>query len=166
MGFPIAYNKPIVGRNAFQHEAGIHQDGLLKNRNTYEIMDPEKLGIPRSMIILGKHSGRHALKHRVGQFGIELSGEELDTLYTKFKEKADEQKMVTDDQLLELVGSTVDGQMEPFTLTHMQVVSSSDRNRVASVSVRNNQTGVENVYSGTGEGQSKRSFRACVKRSQ
>ncbi|NQX60221.1 2-isopropylmalate synthase [Paenibacillus qinlingensis] len=152
MGFPIAYNKPIVGRNAFQHEAGIHQDGLLKNRNTYEIMDPEKLGIPRSMIILGKHSGRHALKHRVGQFGIELTGEELDTLYTRFKEKADEQKMVTDDQLMELVGSTVDGQMEPFTLSHMQVISSSDRNRVASVSVRNNQTGTESVYSGTGEG--------------
>lgn len=152
MGFPIAYNKPIVGRNAFQHEAGIHQDGLLKNRNTYEIMDPEKLGIPRSMIILGKHSGRHALKHRVGQFGIELTGEELDTLYTRFKEVADEQKMVTDDQLMELVGSTVDGQMEPFTLSHMQVISSSDRNRVASVSVRNNQTGTESVYSGTGEG--------------
>jgi 2-isopropylmalate synthase len=152
MGFPIAYNKPIVGRNAFQHEAGIHQDGLLKNRNTYEIMDPEKLGIPRSMIILGKHSGRHALKHRALQFGIELTGEELDTLYTRFKEKADDQKMVTDDQLMELVGSTVDGQMEPFTLTHMQVVSSSDRNRVASVSIKNNQTGFENVYSGTGEG--------------
>ncbi|MHC0620230.1 2-isopropylmalate synthase [Paenibacillus sp. M.A.Huq-82] len=152
MGFPIAYNKPIVGRNAFQHEAGIHQDGLLKNRNTYEIMDPEKLGIPRSMIILGKHSGRHALKHRVGQFGVDLTTEELETLYTRFKEKADEQKIVTDDQLMELVGSTVEGQMEAFTLNHVQVVSSSDRSRVASVSVRNNRTGEENVYSGTGEG--------------
>ncbi|MGG1514032.1 2-isopropylmalate synthase [Paenibacillus oryzisoli] len=152
MGFPIAYNKPIVGRNAFQHEAGIHQDGLLKNRSTYEIMDPEKLGVPRSMIILGKHSGRHALKHRVGQFGVELTGEELETLYTKFKEKADEQKIVTDDQLMELVGSTVDGQMEPFSLVHMQVVSNSDKDRVASVAVRNNTTGEEQVYSGTGEG--------------
>ena len=72
MHFPIAYNKPIVGRNAFQHEAGIHQDGLLKNRSTYEIMDPDKLGIPRNMIVLGKHSGRHAIRHRVREFGIEL----------------------------------------------------------------------------------------------
>ncbi|MBP1994995.1 2-isopropylmalate synthase [Paenibacillus eucommiae] len=152
MHFPIAFNKPIVGRNAFQHEAGIHQDGLLKNRNTYEIMDPEKLGIPRSMIILGKHSGRHALKHRVNQFGLQLNNEELEDLYNRFKVKADEQKIVTDDQLMELVGEAAHGQMEPYTLLHLQVVSSSDRERLASVSIRNNQTGEERVYSATGEG--------------
>jgi 2-isopropylmalate synthase len=152
MHFPIAFNKPIVGRNAFQHEAGIHQDGLLKNRNTYEIMDPETLGIPRSMIILGKHSGRHALKHRVAQFGVELNNEELEELYTRFKEKADEQKVITDDQLMELVGSTVHGQMEAYTLINLQVVSSSDRSRMASAAIRNNQTGEERVYSATGEG--------------
>jgi 2-isopropylmalate synthase len=152
MHFPIAFNKPIVGRNAFQHEAGIHQDGLLKNRNTYEIMDPEKLGIPRSMIILGKHSGRHALKHRVSQFGVQLSTEELEELYTRFKEKADEQKIVTDDQLMELVGSTVEGQVEPFTLVHLQVVSSTGRSRMASVTIRNNRDGREQTYSSTGEG--------------
>jgi 2-isopropylmalate synthase len=152
MHFPIAFNKPIVGRNAFQHEAGIHQDGLLKNRNTYEIMDPEKLGIPRSMIILGKHSGRHALKHRVTQFGVDLNTEELEELYIRFKAKADEQKVVTDDQLMELVGSTADGQKEAYTLIQMQVVSSSDRSRMASVTIRNNQTGEENIYSATGEG--------------
>lgn len=152
MHFPIAYNKPIVGRNAFQHEAGIHQDGLLKNRNTYEIMDPEKLGIPRSMIILGKHSGRHALKHRISQFGLQLSSEELESLYTDFKAKADQQKIVTDGQLMELVGATVEGQMEPYTLAHVQVVSSSDRARMASVSIRDNQAGLEQVFSGTGEG--------------
>ncbi|SEC14303.1 2-isopropylmalate synthase [Paenibacillus sp. GP183] len=152
MHFPIAFNKPIVGRNAFQHEAGIHQDGLLKNRNTYEIMDPEKLGIPRSMIILGKHSGRHALKHRVTQFGIDLNTEELEELYIRFKAKADEQKVVTDDQLMELVGSTADGQKEAYTLVQMQVVSSSDRSRMASVTIRNNQTGEEHIYSATGDG--------------
>jgi 2-isopropylmalate synthase len=152
MSFPIAFNKPVVGRNAFQHEAGIHQDGLLKNRNTYEIMDPEKLGIPRSMIILGKHSGRHALKHRVNQYGVQLTTEELESLYTSFKEKADEQKIVTDDQLMELVGAAVDGQMDPFTLVHLQVASSSDRSRVASVSIRDNTKGEEQVFSGTGDG--------------
>ncbi|GAE07353.1 2-isopropylmalate synthase [Paenibacillus sp. JCM 10914] len=72
MHFPIAFNKPVVGRNAFQHESGIHQDGLLKDRSTYEIMDPEKLGIPRSMIVLGKHSGRHALKDRLARYGVQL----------------------------------------------------------------------------------------------
>lgn len=152
MNVPIAFNKPIVGRNAFQHEAGIHQDGLLKNRSTYEIMDPEKLGIPRSMIILGKHSGRHALKHRVSQYGIELNTEELEALYTRFKEKADEQKIVTDDQLMEIVGATVEGQADPYSLIHLQVASSSDRSRVASVTIRDNTMGVEQVYSGTGEG--------------
>jgi 2-isopropylmalate synthase len=152
MHFPIAFNKPIVGRNAFQHEAGIHQDGLLKNRNTYEIMDPEKLGIPRSMIILGKHSGRHALKYKVNQFGVNLDTEELEQLYIRFKAKADEQKVVTDDQLMELVGSTVDGQKEAYTLVHLQVVSSSDRNRMASVTIRNNLTGEEHIYSATGQG--------------
>ncbi|MNI09833.1 2-isopropylmalate synthase [compost metagenome] len=152
MSFPIAFNKPIVGRNAFQHEAGIHQDGLLKNRNTYEIMDPERLGIPRSMIILGKHSGRHALKHRVSQYGVQLTAEELEALYTRFKEKADEQKMVTDDQLMELVGATVEGQMDPFTLLHIQVAGSSDRARIASVSIKDNYQGVEQLFSGTGEG--------------
>ncbi|UJF34254.1 2-isopropylmalate synthase [Paenibacillus hexagrammi] len=154
MGFPIAYNKPIVGRNAFQHEAGIHQDGLLKNRSTYEIMDPEKLGIPRSMIILGKHSGRHALKHRVGQFGVQMTSEELDTLYTRFKEKADAQKIVTDDQLMELVGAAVEGHVEAFTLTQLQVASSGgkERSHSAKVAIRNNQTGEEHMYAAVGEG--------------
>lgn len=152
MHVPIAFNKPIVGRNAFQHEAGIHQDGLLKNRSTYEIMDPERLGIPRSMIILGKHSGRHALKHRVNQYGVQLNTEELENLYARFKEKADEYKVITDDQLMGLVGESVEGTVEEFSLVHVQVISSSDRSRVASAAIRNNRTGVESVYSGTGDG--------------
>lgn len=109
MNFPIAYNKPVVGRNAFQHESGIHQDGLLKNRSTYEIMDPERLGINRSMIVLGKHSGRHAIKHRAGEFGIALNESELENVYARFKETADQLKVVTDEQLLEMIGSTRNG---------------------------------------------------------
>lgn len=106
MHFPIPYNKPVVGRNAFQHESGIHQDGLLKDRSTYEIMDPERLGIPRSMIILGKHSGRHALRDRAAQYGISLQPEELERVYTAFKETADRQKTVSDEQLLEMVSQS------------------------------------------------------------
>lgn len=152
MSFPIAFNKPIVGRNAFQHEAGIHQDGLLKNRSTYEIMDPEKLGIPRNMIILGKHSGRHAIKHRVGQFGVQLNEAQLEQLYTSFKEIADRQKVVYDQQLLELVGQATDRIMEPYTLVSTQLVTGTAGHRMASCTVRDNVSGHETVYTGTGEG--------------
>ncbi|MEC0245061.1 2-isopropylmalate synthase [Paenibacillus chitinolyticus] len=152
MNMPIAFNKPVVGRNAFQHESGIHQDGLLKNRNTYEIMEPEKLGIPRSMIILGKHSGRHALKHRIGQYGVDLDAQSLEEVYARFKDMADEQKHVTDDELMSLVGDAGASAAERFSLVQLQVVSSSDRSRVASATIRDNESGAEATWSGTGDG--------------
>ncbi|CRF28623.1 isopropylmalate/homocitrate/citramalate synthase [Mycobacterium tuberculosis] len=152
MSFPIAFNKPIVGRNAFQHEAGIHQDGLLKNRSTYEIMDPEQLGIPRSMIILGKHSGRHAIKHRVSQFGVELNEEQMESFYAAFKSLADRQKVVHDHQLLELAGHTVNRVLEPYTLLSVQLITGNAGHRVASCTIRNEATGEEAVYVGTGGG--------------
>ncbi|MFC5701827.1 2-isopropylmalate synthase [Cohnella faecalis] len=152
MHFPIAFNKPIVGRNAFQHESGIHQDGLLKNRNTYEIMDPEAMGIPRNMIILGKHSGRHAIKHRVSEFGVQLTDTELDDLYGRFKEKADVQKIITDDVLMQLVGESTDSVVEPYSLTDVQVLAGSHRARIASVSIRSSEDGEERIFTGAGEG--------------
>jgi 2-isopropylmalate synthase len=152
MSFPIAFNKPIVGRNAFQHEAGIHQDGLLKNRNTYEIMDPERLGVPRSMIILGKHSGRHAIKHRVSQFGVELTSDQMESLYVQFKELADRQKVVQDHQLLELIGHTVNEVLEPFSLIQAQVLTGTTGHRMASCIIKDNKAGKELVCSGTGDG--------------
>ncbi|PYI52915.1 2-isopropylmalate synthase [Paenibacillus flagellatus] len=162
MHFPIAYNKPIVGRNAFQHESGIHQDGMLKNRSTFEIMDPEQMGIPRNMIILGKHSGRHAIKHRVGELGIELTEQQLEELFVRFKETADEQKRVTDEQLIRLVGSTVNRSLERFTLVDVQVVVSSLKNRVASVTVKDHETGKEAAYSAIAEGSIEALIR-CIK---
>ncbi|WP_239618795.1 2-isopropylmalate synthase [Cohnella mopanensis] len=152
MHFPIAYNKPIVGRNAFQHESGIHQDGLLKNRNTYEIMDPEAMGIPRSMIILGKHSGRHAIKHRVSEFGIKLGDSEMEDLYNRFKEKADEQKIITDDVLMQLVGESTDTIVQPYSLVDLQVLAGSNRSRIASVTIFSSEDGEERTYTGAGEG--------------
>jgi 2-isopropylmalate synthase len=152
MNFPIAFNKPIVGRNAFQHESGIHQDGMLKNRNTYEIMDPEAMGIPRSMIILGKHSGRHALKHRISEFGIRLEDGEMEDLYKRFKDKADEQKIITDDVLLQLVSESTDHIGEPYTLVDLQVLAGTNRSRLASVTVRCGEDGTEKTSTGTGEG--------------
>jgi 2-isopropylmalate synthase len=151
MKFPIAFNKPIVGRNAFQHESGIHQDGLLKNRRTYEIMDPESIGIPHNMIILGKHSGRHALKHRVEQFGIALTEQQLDDLYARFKETADRQKIVTDEQLLQLVGMTAEEMTETVTVLDMQIADHRNR-KVAVATVQNHMTGEERTYTGIGSG--------------
>ncbi|MFC3342958.1 2-isopropylmalate synthase [Paenibacillus abyssi] len=151
MHFPISFNKPIVGRNAFQHESGIHQDGLLKNRNTYEIMDPEAMGIPRSMIILGKHSGRHAIKHRMAQYGIQVDGEQMEEVYNRFKQLADEQKIVTDDQLLRMVGEATETQPDPYVLVDLQVLSGTQRARISSVTIRE-QNGTERTYSGMGTG--------------
>lgn len=162
MHFPIAYNKPIVGRNAFQHESGIHQDGMLKNRSTFEIMDPEQMGIPRNMIILGKHSGRHALKHRVAELGIELGEEQLEELFVRFKKTADERKRVTDEQLIQLVGQTVHRPLERFTLSEVQVVVSSLKHRIASITVKDNETGEEQAYSAIAEGSVEAIFR-CMK---
>lgn len=152
MHIPVAVNKPVVGRNAFQHEAGIHQDGLLKNRSTYEIMDPDQLGIPRHMIILGKHSGRHAIKHRAMEFGIPLSEEQLEEVYTKFKQKADEQKTVTDAELIGLVGATVDQAIDRYALVEFQVMTGTQRSRVASITIADRLNGTEETYSAIGEG--------------
>ncbi|MCM3749115.1 2-isopropylmalate synthase [Paenibacillus pasadenensis] len=151
MHFPIAFNKPIVGRNAFQHESGIHQDGLLKNRSTYEIMDPEAMGIPRSMIVLGKHSGRHAIKHRLSEFGIELDNAQLDAVYAAFKEKADAQKIVTDEQLIRIAGEQTDTQPDPYVLTDLQVLAGSCSVRKATVALRDS-SGKEAVFTAEGDG--------------
>lgn len=152
MHFPIAFNKPIVGRNAFQHESGIHQDGLLKNRSTYEIMDPEAMGIPRSMIVLGKHSGRHAIRHRLAEFGIEVTDEQMQDIYDRFKAKADEQKIVTDDQLIRIAGETTRTQPDPYVLVDLQVLAGSQKSRIASVTVRGSADGQERTYTGAGTG--------------
>lgn len=152
MHFPIAFNKPVVGRNAFQHESGIHQDGLLKDRSTYEIMDPERLGIPRSMIILGKHSGRHALKDRAARYGIALDAAELDALYESFKETADRQKAVSDDELLRMISSTTGQQAQFYELGDVQVLAGSSPHRVAAVTVHNLKTGANEAYTSTGAG--------------
>ena len=102
-GEPVQANKAIVGRNAFAHEAGIHQDGMLKDRRTYEIMRPEDVGVPATTLVLGKHSGRHALQHRLDSRGVELSRHELDRLYRRMIALADAQKSVSDTELVELI---------------------------------------------------------------
>jgi 2-isopropylmalate synthase len=98
----VQANKAIVGRNAFAHEAGIHQDGMLKDRRTYEIMRPEDVGVPRTTLVLGKHSGRHAVQKRCEQHGMTLSRHDLDEVYRRMVALADQKKHVTDDDLMEI----------------------------------------------------------------
>lgn len=153
MNFPIAYNKPVVGRNAFQHESGIHQDGLLKNRNTYEIMDPEAMGIPRSMIVLGKHSGRHAIKHRLSEYGIMLEAAQLEDVYNKFIEKADELKLVPDSVLIGLASETTETQHDPYILIDLQVSAGTNETaRTATITIRERESQEARSYTGTGAG--------------
>jgi len=96
-------NKALVGANAFAHEAGIHQDGYLKERSTYEIMDPKTVGVPETKLVLGKHSGRHALRERCVHFGYDLTREELDLVYREFTSMADRKKGLTDREILGLL---------------------------------------------------------------
>jgi 2-isopropylmalate synthase len=102
-----------VGTNAFAHEAGIHQDGMLKERSTYEIMDPRSVGVPESQLVLGKHSGRHALNQRCQDLGFTLTREELNAVYERFTAVADRKKGVTNEEIAgivrELVGAAVPG---------------------------------------------------------
>jgi len=99
-------NKAIVGRNAFAHEAGIHQDGYLKEKTTYEIIDPTSVGVPESKLVLGKHSGRHALNKRCQDLGFSLTKAELDVLYLRFTALADRKKGVMDEEILTLIEET------------------------------------------------------------
>ncbi len=102
-GENVQANKAIVGRNAFAHEAGIHQDGMLKDRRTYEIMRPEDVGVPQATLVLGKHSGRHAVQRRCEQLGVTLERQELDQVYRAVIAHADREKTVSDRDLSAIV---------------------------------------------------------------
>ena len=120
-GIPIQPNKAIVGANAFAHEAGIHQDGMLKHNQTYEIMQPETVGLYRSKLVLGKHSGRHALKAHLQEMGFELSQKELDSTFERYKELADKKKTITDADLEALIEDQTYQSQEVFGLDGLQV---------------------------------------------
>jgi 2-isopropylmalate synthase len=118
-------NKAIVGRNAFAHEAGIHQHGMLQNGLTYEIIQPEMVGIPRSTLVLGKHSGRHALERRYLELGYQLAEDELAEVYRGFTALADRKREILDEDLLALLHESFHDAPEEFQLTHLRVVCGS-----------------------------------------
>ena len=105
--FPVQYNKAIVGRNAFAHESGIHQDGMLKNAQTYEIMTPESVGVKQTSLVMGKHSGRHAFIHKLEELGYELAGNQLEDAFVRFKALADRKKQIFDEDIEALVDEEI-----------------------------------------------------------
>ncbi|CAF0699093.1 2-isopropylmalate synthase [Candidatus Methylacidithermus pantelleriae] len=136
-GLPVQRNKAIVGENAFAHGAGIHQDGILKRRETYEIMDPEEIGWGRTELPLTKHSGRAALEERMKQLGFQLTPEELAALFQRFKELGDKKKFVYDDDLVALMVENELSQLpETYRLEHLSVVSSTGALPTAAVRLR------------------------------
>jgi 2-isopropylmalate synthase len=143
-------NKAIVGRNAFAHEAGIHQHGMLQNGLTYEIIRPEMVGIPRSTLILGKHSGRHALERRFQELGYQLGEDELAEVYQGFTVLAERKREILDEDLLALVHESFHDAPEEFQLTHLRVVCGSVT-ATAEVRMTGPWTG-ERSARGTGDG--------------
>jgi len=149
-GYPIPPNKAIVGANAFSHESGIHQDGVLKHKLTYEIIKPEKVGIPSNKLVLGKHSGRHAFRNRLNELGFELSDEELDQAFKKFKELADKKKEVFDEDLEILVMDEIIKIPRKFKLKYINVTSGTEVMPTASVQMEINGTLVRDAEFGDG----------------
>jgi len=132
-GMMVQRNKAIVGANAFAHEAGIHQDGMLKSRITYEIMTPQSVGIKHSTLVLGKHSGRHALKQRYTELGYDLSNEELEQAYQSFCTIADQKKDIFDEDLVAIVEDRQSAAEEFYHLENLQVFSGTNLRPTATV---------------------------------
>lgn len=121
--FPVQYNKAIVGKNAFAHESGIHQDGMLKNTETYEIMTPESVGVAKTSLVLGKLSGRHAFKEKLGALGYDLGPNALEDAFRRFKDLADKKKHVFDDDIVALVDDEMARGHDRIQVSNLRVVA-------------------------------------------
>jgi len=121
--FPVQYNKAIVGRNAFAHESGIHQDGMLKNAQTYEIMLPETVGVKQTSLVMGKHSGRHAFIHKLEELGHKISGNQLEDAFVRFKALADRKKHIYDEDIEALVDENMVHANDRIRLLSLTVIA-------------------------------------------
>ncbi len=160
-GIMVQPNKAIVGANAFAHEAGIHQDGMLKNPMTYEIMKPETIGLGDSKLVLGKHSGRHALRSHLKELGYDLSDEELKLVFSKFKELADKKKHIVDEDLEVIVTEGILRTTDIFRLEYLHVASGTTVFPMASVKLTINERSVRGA--GYGNGPIDAAFNAIAK---
>jgi 2-isopropylmalate synthase len=135
-GLTVQRNKAIVGRNAFAHESGIHQDGMLKESSTYEIMRPSEVGVPKTDLVLGKHSGRHALRDRVDELGFHLSEDQLNTLFDDFKALADKKKEVYDEDIVVLIEKHLEDVPKLWELVSLHTTAGSSVLPTATVCIK------------------------------
>ncbi|MGH2717174.1 MAG: 2-isopropylmalate synthase, partial [Actinomycetota bacterium] len=149
-GYPVQPNKAIVGANAFAHESGIHQHGVLMDRTTYEIMDATSVGWESNRIVLGKHSGRHAFAKTLADLGYELTGEALDRAWTRFRDLVDRKVQLTDADLVAIVTDELSTAEEVYTLESIQVAGGTHLSPTATVRVRHNGQVVEEAALGDG----------------
>ena len=150
-GFQVQYNKAIVGKNAFAHESGIHQDGMLKNAETFEIMRPEDIGLAETSLVLGKHSGRAALRAKLEDLGFELGDNQLKDIFVRFKELADRKKEIYDDDLLALMhNSSSDAEHDSLQIKKLRVVCGTDGPQTADLTMLID--GVESRVEASGDG--------------
>ena len=150
-GLTVQRNKAIVGENAFAHEAGIHQDGMLKHRETYEIMDPASVGISKSSLVLGKHSGRAAFKDRAMQLGYAISDAQLEPAFVKFKALADKKKEVFDEDIEAIIDDQLEITSALWSLIGVQVVTGSSTVPTATVTLKDS-NGETVTDAGIGDG--------------
>jgi 2-isopropylmalate synthase len=132
-GFPVQYNKAIVGKNAFAHESGIHQDGMLKNAETYEIMKPEDVGVAKTSLVMGKLSGRNAFRDKLESMGYFIEGEALNDAFRRFKDLADRKKHVFDDDIIALVDEQLAAEGERIAFKRLRVVAGTDGPQTAEI---------------------------------
>jgi 2-isopropylmalate synthase len=162
IGQPVPPNKPIVGDNAFAHEAGIHQDGVLKYKLTYEIMKPEDIGIPSNKLVLGKHSGRHAFVNRLEELGIDTAAIDVNKAFAAFKVLCDKKKIVYDDDILAVVNEEARRIADHFELVDVRVTSSVHTTPHAEVTMRIG-GGEERVAEASGDGMVDACYKAIYK---
>jgi len=164
-GIKVQRNKAIVGENAFAHEAGIHQDGYLKHRETYEIMHPQDVGIPESKLVLGKHSGRHALNDRLMQLGHDLNEKQIDVVFEQFKALADRKKEVFDEDLEAILSQILEEAQNSrqWELVALQTTGGTGVLPTATVKLKNLQDGKVVTDAATGDGPIDAAF-ACILR--
>ena len=149
-GVLVQPNKAVVGANAFSHEAGIHQDGILKKRATYEIMKPEDIGIKGTQLILGKHSGRHAFANRLGKLGYRLKSKDLEKAFGRFKALADKKKRVFDEDIITIVEDDITEVPETYRLEYIHITSGTDTVPKATVKVAHKGKLIQAASSGDG----------------
>jgi 2-isopropylmalate synthase len=156
-GFAVQFNKAIVGKNAFAHESGIHQDGMLKNAETFEIMRPQDVGLSETNLVMGKHSGRAALRAKLHDLGIDLADNQLNDVFVRFKDLADRKKEVFDDDLLALVRQN-EGAEDRLRLRRLRVVCGTEGPQTADLAMEVD--GEERSVSATGDGPVDATFNA------